>query len=357
MLDQLRVAAGRRATRHRTRRLARSVSASATSTRCRSSTPCSGLILIIGIIYYFFFGFQSQVPDTCRPRPVRSIPPERPEPVQPGRAEASWPGLCRGRSKLQTTTRVRSPRNMSRANSTGRPSESKATRSTSRQAACPGRHRGAGRHALCRPDRLEASRQRAAVGRRNASPGARRASLRGALRACRRTAPPGSSTTPGRPAFCSRAAAGRPGRQAHPVRPRVHGPPRPTREALRPAAALRSPSGRVGAPARRIRRSWMRSRSTVGSAHERTAAAADGAANEPAALQIRQRLAQREPVDAEPGGELTLWRKTVARLKISRRRSPARSRPRSGRGAGLRQRETPPSQCGASMSSDWLPPP
>ena len=52
--------------------------------------------------------------------------------------------------------------------------------------------------------------------------------------------------------------------------------------------------------------------------HERTAAAADGAADEPAALQIRQRLAQGEPVDAEPGGELTLGRKTVARLKISR---------------------------------------
>ena len=55
-------------------------------------------------------------------------------------------------------------------------------------------------------------------------------------------------------------------------------------------------------------------------ADERTSPATDRAADEPAALEVRQRLTEGETVDAEPRGEFALGRQAVARLQRRRER-------------------------------------
>ena len=68
--------------------------------------------------------------------PPESLPPEESRLGRVGSSlEKTGSPQCSGRSKLQTTMRVRSPRNRSLANSTGLPAPSKATRSTSSKGA------------------------------------------------------------------------------------------------------------------------------------------------------------------------------------------------------------------------------
>ena len=234
-------------------------------------------------------------------------------------------------SEVQITTRVRSPRNRSRAYSSGSPvagvggpldQHQRRALLHLQRLGLP--HAGDDRlERLLRPVRPLAELLVQQLVQRSVQP---------AARACRGTAGPGTASAPAPSAARRRAGSAAPRapdlRRASPAPPRPPGWPGSAR---RPAPGPRPPS-RAGAAARRTRPAW--SRPDPAWARPRTCRrAGPRSGHQPALDQLAERVAQRHPADPEPGGQVVLGRQPVTRRQLAR---GDRARPASPRSARAR---------------------